>query len=186
MTVGDVALYVGAFLGHKNLPRLVSAFATTDFCRDGGRLVLVGGSQAQADELLGQITGAQRSSVSVKPACTQEELDVLFASSLFLVQPSLEEGFGLPVWEAQCRGLPVCASDGGSLPEVVGGYATPFPAASTPAMAAAIDECARRARARTAERAQQIESMRTRAPTVGQFGGQFQAVVDRRLRARGT
>jgi glycosyltransferase involved in cell wall biosynthesis len=37
-----------------------------------------------------------------------------------LVQPSLEEGFGLPVLEAMTIGVPVVAADRGALPEVLG------------------------------------------------------------------
>src|SRR5205823_2618010 len=37
-----------------------------------------------------------------------------------LVQPSFEEGFGLPVLEAMTVGVPVIAANRGALPEVVG------------------------------------------------------------------
>jgi len=38
-----------------------------------------------------------------------------------LVQPSFDEGFGMPVLEAMSVGVPVVASKRGSLPEVLGG-----------------------------------------------------------------
>jgi glycosyltransferase involved in cell wall biosynthesis len=103
----------------------------------------------------------------------------LYATSLFLVQPSLEEGFGLPAWEAISCGLPVCVSDGGSLPEVSRGFAEPFPAASVVAMSAAIDACAMAARRRTPDdAAAQSTAVRRQAPTVREFGLQFRAIVD--------
>jgi glycosyltransferase involved in cell wall biosynthesis len=37
-----------------------------------------------------------------------------------LVQPSFEEGFGIPPLEAMTLGVPVVAADRGALPEVVG------------------------------------------------------------------
>jgi glycosyltransferase involved in cell wall biosynthesis len=37
------------------------------------------------------------------------------------VQPSFDEGFGLPVLEAMTLGVPVVAAARGSLPEVLGG-----------------------------------------------------------------
>ena len=44
----------------------------------------------------------------------------LYAGARLLVMPSFEEGFGLPVLEAMTLGVPVVASNRGSLPEVIG------------------------------------------------------------------
>jgi len=179
LPTSEVALFVGGFLPHKNLPRLVQAFEATEFRRNGGRLIMAGGAPAQARELRGRLTPAQREFVEVREACSQPDLDRLFATSLFLVQPSLEEGFGLPAWEALCCGLPVCASDGGALPDVVHGLAEPFPATSVPAMSAAIDACASRARSSTAaDRLSVSERLRRSAPTVEEFGRQFRSIVE--------
>jgi glycosyltransferase involved in cell wall biosynthesis len=176
--IEPVALYVGGFLPHKNLPRLVAAFGTTRFCRDGGRLVLVGGSPAQAEDLWGRSSPAERRFLTVVPSCDQAELDRLFATSLFLVQPSLEEGFGLPAWEAMCSGLPVCASDGGSLPEVVGAFVRPFPATDVAAMAGAIDDCADTARSDPQAAAMVSDELRRSSPTIAEFGRQFHDIVE--------
>jgi glycosyltransferase involved in cell wall biosynthesis len=54
-----------------------------------------------------------------------EELPLLYASSRLLAYPSLYEGFGLPVLEAQACGVPVVTSDVSSLPEV-GGMAAAY------------------------------------------------------------
>lgn len=174
----DVALFIGGFLPHKNLPRLLAAFGDTDFCRRGGRLVLVGASATQADGMLERLDDRQRRFVTVRHACSQAEMDHLYATSRLLVQPSLEEGFGLPVWEAMCCGLPVCVSDGGALPEITRGFADPFPARSVPAMAAAIDACAERARhLDPGAAAAQAQVLRERSPTVAEFGARFAALV---------
>lgn len=177
---GDVALFVGGFLPHKNIPRLLAAFDNTEFRRAGGRLVLVGGSAAQAERLRTRLDERQRAFATVRHSCPQAELDRLYATSRLLVQPSLEEGFGLPVWEAMCCGLPVCVSDGGALPEVARGFADPFPARSVPAMTQAIDACV--AAGRTGdplEAARQSEVLRRRAPSVADFGARFAEVVTR-------
>lgn len=47
-------------------------------------------------------------------------LSAVLQESICLVQPSLYEGFGLPVLEAMQAGTVVVSTDGGSLPEVAG------------------------------------------------------------------
>ena len=178
----DTALFVGAYLPHKNVPRLLSAFAETAFARDGGRLVLVVATPAQAARLSGSVDERQRGQVSVRHSCSQAEIDRLYATSLFLVQPSLEEGFGLPAWEALCCGLPVCVSDGGALPEVTAGFADPFPARSVPALTAALDACADRARAMDLDAAlAQAAVLRERGPSIGEYGARFRAILGRHV-----
>lgn len=44
---------------------------------------------------------------------------VLLKGALVYVQPSITEGFGLPVLEAMVAGIPVVCSNGGALAEVV-------------------------------------------------------------------
>ncbi|HEX8770147.1 MAG TPA: glycosyltransferase, partial [Acidimicrobiales bacterium] len=172
----EVALYVGNLLPHKNLPRLVVAFEASRFRQGGGRLLIVGGSPNEASVMSQGLTPAQRSCVDVRPRCPQAELDRLLATSLFLVQPSLEEGFGLPAWEALCCGVPVCVSDGGALPEVVKGFSRPFPAADVEAMRYAIDHCAVEAHEEGAGRAAQ-SALRTTAPRPRDLAQQFQGIV---------
>lgn len=49
-----------------------------------------------------------------------EELEALYKLAFVYIQPSLYEGFGLPVLEAMTAGTPVVSSNAGSLPEVGG------------------------------------------------------------------
>ena len=51
---------------------------------------------------------------------SDEERERLYSGARLLVLPSLDEGFGLPALEAMSAGVPVVASNRGSLPEVVG------------------------------------------------------------------
>ena len=177
----EVALYVGLFLPHKNLPRLIRAFGRTTYRRHGGTLLLVGGKQ-RAEALRQTLDADQRAYVTIRPHCSQAELEELYATARFLVQPSLEEGFGLPVQEALAVGLPACVSDGGALPEVTRGFVEHFPATSEAAMAAAIDRTAEEAAAAGGdeERARSAAFL-ARTPTTGDLARQVRHLVDRHL-----
>lgn len=135
----DVVLYVGRFARHKNLPHLVRAFAQTRFSASGGTLLLVGGTATEMRRLREHIPASALDRVQMEGVVSQARLDELYATARLLVMPSLEEGFGLPAWEAMSCGLPVCVSDGGALPEITDGTAKPFAAASAAELAAAID-----------------------------------------------
>jgi glycosyltransferase involved in cell wall biosynthesis len=62
----------------------------------------------------------------------------LYAGARLLVQPSFEEGFGLPVLEAMTLGVPVVAANRGALPEVLGGAGPLVDPTDADALAAAI------------------------------------------------
>jgi alpha-1,3-rhamnosyl/mannosyltransferase len=63
----------------------------------------------------------------------------VFAGARVLVMPSLDEGFGLPALEAMSAGIPVVASNRGSLPEVVGAGGLLFDPTEPSALADALD-----------------------------------------------
>jgi glycosyltransferase involved in cell wall biosynthesis len=115
-------LYVGNFLPHKNLPRLLRAWAALPpALRADTRLVLAGGDHARRPALaalaasLGLETG-----VAFPGLVDDADLPAVYGGAMLLVQPSLEEGFGLPGLEAMACGVPVVASRRGALPELVG------------------------------------------------------------------
>jgi glycosyltransferase involved in cell wall biosynthesis len=69
-----------------------------------------------------------------------EALVRLYGTAGVAVVPSLFEGFGLPAAEAMACGVPVVATTGGALPEVVGDAGRLVPPADGPALAAAIGD----------------------------------------------
>lgn len=131
-------LYVGRFAPHKNLFRLLQAFPRTRFSRDGGKLLLVGGDRREVEEVTRFASDWSIENVQIMGRCSDRELEELYATSRLLVLPSLEEGFGLPVWEALSCELRVCVSDAGSLPEIAS-TAVRFSPTSVHAIAEAID-----------------------------------------------
>ena len=135
----DTVVYVGRLGAHKNLERLCRAYATTAFHSRGGRLLLVGGSPAEVDQLESWIREQGIAGVEARGFLSEVELDLLFATSRALVQPSLEEGYGLPAVEAAAVGLPVAASRTGYAPEIPGELVTFMDPRDERSIAAAID-----------------------------------------------
>mgnify|MGYP001280162298 FL=1 len=68
-----------------------------------------------------------------------EDICDLYAEATIAVSPSVYEGFGFPAGEALSCGVPLVATDGGSLPEVVGDAGIVVPHSDPPALARAID-----------------------------------------------
>ncbi len=67
----------------------------------------------------------------------------LYAEATIAVSPSVYEGFGFPAGEALSCGVPLVATNGGSLPEVVGDAGIVVPHSNPPALAEAIDSLLR-------------------------------------------
>jgi glycosyltransferase involved in cell wall biosynthesis len=154
--VVPLVLYVGGISPHKNLDGLLRAMR---LLRDQGverwHLVLVGDYRGDSflgchDELValaGQLGLSEH--VSFTGFVPDEDLVVLYNMAALLVLPSMGEGFGLPAVEALACGLPVAASRGSSLPEILGEAGVLFDPASRDDMAVCIggligDEARRR------------------------------------------
>ena len=111
--------YVGRPQPHKNLGRLLEAFAILKKSNPDLLLVLAGRKDAVYDSFLKQaerlgITG----SVIFTGYVTEGQLKWLYRGCKAYVFPSLSEGFGLPGLEAMVHHAPVVSSDATCLPEV--------------------------------------------------------------------
>lgn len=115
-------LYVGNFKPHKNLPRLLRAYATLPAAlRRAHALVLAGGAGGGSEALQTLATALGIADHVCFPGrISDDDLPGLYSRSTMLVLPSMEEGFGLPALEAMACGAPVVAANRGALPEVVG------------------------------------------------------------------
>lgn len=114
-------LYVGSILRHKNLLRLVQAFARLD-CQ--ASLVLAGTCKdaAYLQQLmdLAVTTGMSRDRLHYLSYVSDEDLPYLYNGALACVLPSLHEGFGVPLIEAMACGTPVITSNCSAMPEIAG------------------------------------------------------------------
>ena len=117
---GRVMTTASADVPFKGLLPLVEAVAKLRVERPDAHLVVVGrlrarGPVAAAIDRLG-VAGA----VTFEPGVSDERMVELYAQASVAVVPSLYEGFSLPAVEAMACGVPLVATTGGALPEVVG------------------------------------------------------------------
>jgi glycosyltransferase involved in cell wall biosynthesis len=164
-------LFLGTLEPRKNIGLLLDAYA--QLLSGIGRhpkLVLAGRTTSDATAWLDRIARAPLAGhVEHRGYVAASEREQLFAGARVLVMPSLDEGFGLPVLEALAAGVPVVASNRGSLPEVLGDAGPLVDARDTQALAAAIlqmiedDGYARSCAARGLERARSFSWARTAA-----------------------
>jgi len=130
-------LCVSTLHPHKNVPRLISAFARK---RRDFRLVLAGlrGFHAAAIEaLIAELN--LRESVQITGWVPREELYQLYARAQAFVYPSTFEGFGMPVLEALAAGIPTACSDIPPLREVAGDAALYFDPLDDESLASAME-----------------------------------------------
>lgn len=112
-------LYVGNVLPHKNLARLVEAFARARQ-RVPARLVLVGRGRRQYVAALASQVAPLGGAVELKSYVPADELPALYRGARVVALPSLAEGFALTALEAMASGTPLVASNASAIPEVVG------------------------------------------------------------------
>ncbi len=126
-TDAQLLLYIGGFNRHKNVAGLLRAMPRVLMAHPKVHLALVGDTSGGGfwDNLseLRELAGASpllKEAVTFTGYLADDMLVRLLNSASALVLPSLAEGFGLPAIEAMACGIPVLASNRGSLPEVVG------------------------------------------------------------------
>ena len=125
----DYIFYLGSNRPHKNLPRLIEAWARIAGSRQlhDRKLVIAGVWDERYPEAK---THAARlnlaGSICFLGPVPDEDLPGLYGGAELFVFPSLFEGFGFPVLEAMSCGAAVACSNTSSLPEVAGEAAVYF------------------------------------------------------------
>lgn len=112
-----ILLHIGAGF-YKNRRVVVEVFAQISGKLPTARLVMIGPREPDLADMVAKYRLHDR--VTFLERATASQVQLAYGSSDVLVFPSLYEGFGYPVVEAQIAGLPVVASNAGALPEVAG------------------------------------------------------------------
>mgnify|MGYP001627923074 FL=1 len=109
------ALFVGTPEPRKNLARLIAAYrALAPDQRAACMLVIVGGG-GWGDVDPTALARGMEEDIRVLGHVGDTELSALLAGARFLAMPSLYEGFGLPIIEANAFGVPVLTSSVASM-----------------------------------------------------------------------
>jgi len=113
-------LHIGQAYPHKNIRRLIEAFASLAPRYPEIKLVLAGkphSSETPQLQALVHHLGLD-TQVEWRPYVAAKDLAGLYQGALAFLYPSLWEGFGLPVLEAMACGTPVLTSYGSGTQEV--------------------------------------------------------------------
>lgn len=132
-------LHLGTIEPRKNLSRLLDAFQILRRSFPDLHLLLAGGRGWLYDDFFARIeTEGLQDAVRPLGWVPDEDLPAIIGAAALAVQPSLYEGFGLPILEHMACGQVVAASHAASHPEVGGAAAAYFDPNSAEEMAATI------------------------------------------------
>jgi glycosyltransferase involved in cell wall biosynthesis len=115
-------MFVGAISLQKGVPYLLEAFRKLNL--PDAELVLVGGTFPDSKAFLPEYEGMYRH----VPFVPQDELVEIYNTASVFVLPSLQDGFGMVVYEAAACGLPVIVTDnvGADIRDGQDGYIVPI------------------------------------------------------------
>ena len=128
-------LSIGTIQPRKNYSRLIEAFSSLGCA--GVALVIAGKPGWQAEPI---VALARRAGVILAGHVREDEKVALLAHASVFALPSLYEGFGMTILEAQAAGVPVVTSNTSSCPEIAGAGALLVDPLDTRAIAAALKQ----------------------------------------------
>jgi glycosyltransferase involved in cell wall biosynthesis len=134
----DYVLAIGTLHPRKNYARLIEAFSKLQITNC--ELIIVGKRGWLYASILQRACELNlESRVKFLDYVSSDDLPALISGARLVAFPSLHEGFGLPVLEAQACGTPVVCSMVSSLPEAAGDAALFFDPFDVDAIAGAIE-----------------------------------------------
>lgn len=115
-------LFVGTVQPRKNLERVMRAFAQVVACGSEDIRLVIAGSKGWLSDRIYQLPKELGIEERVKFLGYVEDKDLpfLYSGAKAFFFPSLFEGFGLPIIEAQACEVPVLTSNISSMPEIAG------------------------------------------------------------------
>lgn len=118
----DYVLFIGTVQPRKNISRLIEAFAQVKQEVTSSLELVVAGKPGWKNEEIYAAPSRLRIKESVRflDHVGDEDLPALISGAKMLAYPSLFEGFGLVILEAQACGVPVLTSNLSSMPEAAG------------------------------------------------------------------
>lgn len=108
-------IFVGSRAKYKNFELTVQAISKTSL-----NLVIVGPPISAKEQSLINKYFQKSNKVYCTGYIDNSQLNFLYNNAYALLYPSIYEGFGIPVLEAQKAGCPVIAYNGSSIPEIIG------------------------------------------------------------------
>ena len=133
----DYILTIGTIHPRKNYARLIEAFGLLSI--HDCQLIIIGKRGWLYDSILARTRELQlESRVQFLDYVPASDLPALIRGARLFAFPSLYEGFGLPILEAQACGTPVVCSMTSSLPEAAGDAALFFDPLDVDAIAGAL------------------------------------------------
>jgi len=135
---GDFILSVSNYKPHKNIKNLIEAFAKIK-SKINHNLVLAGPLNSRCLELQ-KLANSKKIDDRIFFVFPKDNLELaqFYSAATVLAHPSLHEGFGLPIIEAQSCGCVVIAANTTSIPEIVNDSALLFDGYSVDSIAAAL------------------------------------------------
>jgi glycosyltransferase involved in cell wall biosynthesis len=131
-------MYVGRPMPHKNLRRLIQAFANVRSQHPDLKLAIVGKNDIIYEGIKNFAYEYGVEGIMFTDFVSEGQLRWLYENCEAYIFPSLSEGFGLPGLEAMIHGAPVVSSDATCLPEIYGKAAEYFNPLSIEDMSKAI------------------------------------------------
>lgn len=133
---GDYILSVGSFIPRKNFKSLIDAFRQVSRSGlKGMKLVIAGPVPGKIKKSIKEYAGEN---TIIFDYISRESLINLYKYARLFVMPSFDEGFCIPIIEAQSMGIPVLISDIPVFHEIAGDSAVYFPPGDIQALADAM------------------------------------------------